>query len=87
MTTKPAAKIQPAQEGSAESIAYASIEGIPTADPHDRDRLGFNLFLWLTQRRDPLDIAVRTAGVRFLISEEEALRRIREGLTARGVQL
>lgn len=87
MTTKPASKIQPAQEGSAEAIAYASIEGIPTADPHDSDRLGFNLFLWLTQRRDPLEVAVRTAGARFLVSEEEALRRIREGLTERGVQL
>ena len=87
MTTKPASKVQPAREGSAESIAYASVEGIPTVDPHDRDRLGFNLWLWLTGRRDPLEVAVRTAGVRLLISEEEALRRIREALGERGVQL
>ena len=70
-----------------ESVAYASVEGIPTADPHDRDRLGFNLSLWLTGRRDSLEIAVRTAGARMLISEEEALRRIREALSSRGVRL
>jgi hypothetical protein len=87
MTTKPASKVQPAREGSPESIAYASVAGIPVADPHDLDRLGFNLWLWLTQRRDPLEIAVKTAGVRFQITEEEALARIREALKARGVQI
>jgi hypothetical protein len=43
--------------------------------------------LWLKHRRDPLEAAVRSACVRFEISEEAALTRIRERLTSLGVTL
>jgi hypothetical protein len=86
MTTKSPSKVRPAPDGSLEKIAYASVAGIPTVEPHDRDRLGYCVYLWMSQRRDPLDLAVRNAGVRFLISEKEAIERIREQLTAQGVQ-
>jgi hypothetical protein len=87
MTTKPPSTVQPAPESALEHIAYAAVEGIPVADPHDRDRLGYTLWLWLRLRRDPLEAAVRSASARFEISEEEALTRIRERLTASGVTL
>jgi hypothetical protein len=87
MTTKPPSKVQPLSLDALEAIAYASVDGIPTLEPHDRDRLGYCVYLWLSQRRDPLELAVRNAGARLLVSEQEALQRIREGLTARGVQL
>jgi hypothetical protein len=87
MTTKPPSKVQPLAQDALEAVAYASVEGIPAVESHDRDRLGYCVYLWLSQRRDPLELAVRNAGARLLVSEEDALRRIREALTARGVQL
>jgi hypothetical protein len=87
MTTKAPSAVAPADEASLEKIAYASVSGIPSADPHDLDRLGYNVWRWLTTRRDSLELSVRTAGARLGISEEEAVRKIRESLQARGVTL
>ena len=70
-----------------ETMAYECVAGIPTQEPHDLDRLGYTLWLWLKHRKDPLEIAVRSAGARILISEHEAVSRIRERLKAKGIQL
>ncbi|MDH4069446.1 MAG: hypothetical protein OEV30_03390 [Ignavibacteria bacterium] len=85
MTTKPPPAVINAPGDSVESIAYKAVSGIPTADGHDRDRLGYNIYRWLMYRKDPLEIAVRTAGSRLQISEEEAVGRIRESLRKQGV--
>lgn len=87
MTTKPPSAVERAPADSLEQIAYASVQGIPTREPHDLDRLGYNIWFWLTYRRDPLELAVRAARVRFLIPDEEAIGRIAGQLKARGVQL
>jgi hypothetical protein len=87
MTTKTPSAVRPAPDQTLETIAYACAAGIPTAEPHGQDRLGFSLFLWIKGRRDPLETAVRAAGVRFLIKEEEALRRIKDALKNHGVSL
>jgi hypothetical protein len=87
MTTKTPSQVQPAAEGSLEKIAYASVTGIPTVEPHDRDRLGYCVWLWLKHRKDPLEMAIRNAGARLEVSEGEALKRIRERLIELGVQL
>ncbi len=87
MTTKPPSAVQPAPDGSLEKIAYGSVEGIPTAEPHDLDRLGYSIWLWLKNRHDPFDVAVRTAGARFLMSEEEVLERIKARLRASGITI
>lgn len=87
MTTKAPSAVRPADEGTLEKIAYASVSGIPSADPHDLDRLGYNVWRWLTARRDSLEFSVRTAGARLGISEEEAVRKISESLRSQGVTL
>ena len=87
MTTKAPSAVKAADQGSLESIAYASVSGIPAADPHDRDRLGDNVWRFLTTRRDSLEFAVKTSGARLGISVEEAVRKIGEELRARGVTL
>ncbi len=87
MTTKAPSGVQPADPSSLESIAYAAVEGIPTLEPHDLDRLGYCVWNWLADRRDTLDEAVHNAGARLMISEDDALRRIRERLQQRGVTL
>jgi hypothetical protein len=85
MATKPAAKVKPAEEAGLDAIAYASVSGIPVADPHDLDRLGYNVWRHLSSRRESLEVAVRTAGARLQISEEEAVVRIRTALKEKGV--
>ena len=87
MTTKAPSPIAPASDQAAENIAYASVKNIPTIEPHDQDRLGFNVWRWLTLRRDPLEVAIRSAGARLTISEEDAIRKIRENLKQLGVSL
>ena len=87
MTTKPPSSVKNAPEDTLERVAYTCAAGLPTVDPHDQDRLGYNLWRWLSNRRDPLDIAVKSAGVRFLIGEEEALKKIRESLQQQGVEI
>lgn len=85
MTTKAPSPIQPASDQALEKIAYASVKNIPTVEPHDQDRLGYNVWRWLTIRRDPLEIAVKSAGARLLISEDEAIQKIQENLKQLGV--
>ncbi len=87
MTTKAPSSVKPAHENAIEHLAYASVASIPTVEPHDRDRLGYNVWRWLTLRRDPLDIAVKSAGARLKISDEEAIQRIKEHLQKNGIQI
>lgn len=84
MTTKAASTVKPAAPDSIESIAYESVAGIPTVEPHDRDRLGFNVWRVLTLRQDSLEHAVRSSGSRILIGEQEAVQKIRSCLAQRG---
>ena len=85
MTTKAPSAVKPAAETAAEKTAYAAVADIPVAEPHDRDRLGYCVWLWMTRRRDSLEEAVNNAGARLKISREEALRMIREKLRQQGV--
>lgn len=87
MTTKPPSPIKPASDQALEKVAYASVSSIPTVEPHDQDRLGFNVWRFLKFRIDPLDIAVRSAGARLLITEDEAVRKIKEHLKNHGIEV
>lgn len=87
MTTKPPSKVKAAEENSLEKIAYASVAQIPTAEPHDNDRLGYNVWRFLSSRRDSLEFAVRTSGAHLRVSEEEAVERIRQRLREHGISV
>ena len=87
MTTKPPAQIRQADASAVEAIAYASVESIPVVEPHDRDRLGFNVWRVLTLNNDSLDHAITSAGARMLIGEEEAVSRVKTFLQSRGFTL
>jgi hypothetical protein len=87
MTTKAAPTVRLASAESLEKIAYGSVEGIPVDEPHERDRLGYYIFLWVQNRKDPLEMVLRSASIRMKISETEALERIRKYLTEHGVRL
>lgn len=85
MTTKPPSAVHPADQSRIEHIAYASVSAIPVVEPHDRDRLGYNIWRQLTTKKDSLESAVRNSGARMLISEEEAIRKIRDFLREKGI--
>jgi hypothetical protein len=85
MTTKAPSPVKPGVPDSLEKIAYASVAEIPVADPHDRDRLGYNIWHWLKNRKDPLEIVVQTTVARLEIPEAEAIQRIKDALTSRGI--
>ncbi len=87
MTTKPPSSVKPAPDQATEKIAYAAVADIPVAEAHDRDRLGYCVSLWLTQRRDTLEEAVHNAGARLKMPESEAVKQIREKLQQSGVSL
>jgi hypothetical protein len=87
MTTKPPSPVKSSSQTGIEKIAYTSVAGIPTVEPHDLDRLGYNVWRWLTYRRDSLEHAVRSAGSRLLIGDDDAIRRIRESLKKQGVDV
>ena len=87
MTTKAPSPVKRVTGDTLERAAYASVEGIPTREPHDLDRLGYNIWLWLKHRRDPLEIVVKTSCARLQIGEEEAVQRIRQKLQEQGIAL
>ncbi len=87
MTTKAPSPVQPAPADALERIAYAAVASIPTVEPHDQDRLGYNVWRFLKERRDSLEQSVRSAGARLLLSEEEAVARIRARLKEQGIDV
>lgn len=87
MSTKAPSAVLPGVENTLEKIAYTAVSSIPTVEPHDQDRLGYNVWRWLKERRDSLTQSVHSAGARLLITEEEAMGKIRESLRQQGVEL
>ena len=65
----------------------AVLQAIPADEPHDLDRLGYHLFLWLTNRQDPLEAVVPRPVCECISAKKRPLGRIREYLTAHGVKL
>lgn len=87
MTTKAPSPVKPGPADSLASIAYGAVSGIPVSEPHDRDRLGYNIWHWLTNRKDPLEIVVQTTMARLEIPEAEAVQRIKSALQAKGIAI
>ncbi len=87
MTTKAPSSVKPAASNALERIAYAAVASIPTVEPHDQDRLGYNVWRFLKDRRDTLEQAVRSAASRLLVTEEEAVAKIRASLREHGVDV
>ena len=87
MTTKAPAQVSPFPADSLESIAYNSVAEIPTQEPNDRYRLGYNVWMWLVDRKGTLAQAIHTAGSRLHMPEEEVVKAVTQRLKERGIQL
>ncbi len=83
MTTLPPPSTKKFPEDSLEKKVYNIVEkyseNIPI--PNDRNRLGFNLYRFMTGEGDPPEICVKTAKLKVEgISEEELAAKISEDL-------
>ncbi len=87
MTTKPPSQISEFPADSLEKIAYDAVAEIPTQEPNDRNRLGYNVWMWLVDRKGSFAQAVRASGSRTLIPPEEVVKKVTERLKAKGIDV
>ncbi|MDH7516301.1 MAG: hypothetical protein QHI48_10575 [Bacteroidota bacterium] len=70
---------------SLEAKVYRAVEDIPTEEPNDRLRLGYNIYLFATRQYPTLRESIHVAQARLLIPTEEAYQRIAERLRQQGI--
>lgn len=87
MTTISPSKVKEFDPTSLEKIAYNSVKTIPTREPNDQYRLGYSIWLWLTERKGTLEQAIKTAGARMLIAEKDAVKIISDELKKEGIEV
>lgn len=84
MATKPPPAVEEFPPETLEKLAYSIVADIETREPNDRNRLGYNVWTWLKDRKGTLEDAVRAAGSRTLKSQYEVVELIRERLKEKG---
>ena len=87
MATSAPAKIREFAASSLEKIAYTSVHDIPTREPNDQYRLGYSIWMYLTEKNGTIEDAVRTSGARLLIAQSDAARIIGDALQRQGGRL
>jgi hypothetical protein len=86
MATKPPPPVAEFPAESLEKLAYSIVADIPTREPNDRNRLGYNIWAWLVDRKGSLEDAVKSAGSRTDVPFEEVLRIVRQRLEEKGIK-
>jgi hypothetical protein len=87
MSTKPPASVVESPVESLEKLAYNVVAEIPTEEPNDRNRLGYCLWGWLSERRGTLLQTIRAAGARSSLTSEEIFEIIRKQLEEKGINV
>jgi len=87
MSTKPPASIVESPAESLEKLAYSVVAEIPTQEPNDRNRLGYCLWGWLSERRGTLLQTISAAGTRSSLTSEEIFNIIRNRLEEKGIKV
>ena len=77
MSTKPPAAVHEHPANALEKIAYHMVADIPVREPNDGNRLGYCLWIWMTDRTGSIEEMVRSSGVRSTMPESEIVRVIR----------
>ncbi|MEP0821279.1 MAG: hypothetical protein HRF44_00390 [Ignavibacterium sp.] len=85
MATKPPPAVEEFSPDTLEKLAYSVVADIETREPNDRNRLGYNVWAWLKDRKGTLEDAVRAAGSRTLQEQTEVVALIRGRLKEKGV--
>lgn len=86
MSTKPPPAVAEFPAESLEKLAYTIVADIPTQEPNDRNRLGYNLWIWLVDRKGTLEEAVTNSGSRTKIPRSEVLRLLTQRLEEKGIK-
>jgi hypothetical protein len=86
MSTKPPASVIDSQAESLEKLAYSIVAEIPTEEPNDRNRLAYNLWGWLSERRGTLMQTITASGTRSTLTSEEIVDSIRKRLEEKGIK-
>jgi len=85
MATKPPPAVEEFSPDTLEKLAYSVVADIETREPNDRNRLGYNVWAWLKDRKGTLEDAVRAAGSRTLQEQTEVVALIKGRLKEKGV--
>ena len=76
MSTKPPVAVNEAPATSLEKTAYAMVADIPVREPNDGYRLGYCLWIWMTDRKGTIEEMVSSSGVRTPMPLPEVVRTI-----------
>lgn len=87
MTTVAASKVKEFDIKSLEKIAYGAVAVVPTREPNDQYRLGYQIWTMLTEKGMTIEQAIKNSGARLQLSEKEAARLITEQLKISGITL
>jgi len=87
MSTKSPLSIIESPAESLEKLAYSVVAEIPTEEPNDRNRLGYCLWGWLSERRGTLLQTVKAAGVRSSLTSAEMVAIIEKRLEDKGIKV
>lgn len=86
MSTKPPASVVESPAESLEKLAYDVVSEIPTEEPNDRNRLGYCLWGWLSERHGTLLQTICAAGARSSLTPEEIFDIIHKRLEEKGIK-
>lgn len=85
MTTKAPSAVQEAATDSLEKIAYESVAQIPTVEPNEQQRIGYQVWRWLGDREGTIQQAIAESGARMKIPPAEAAALVTASLAKRGI--
>ncbi len=87
MTTKAPSAVSPFASDTLEKIAYTSVAEVATTEPNDRNRLGYHVWRWLTEKKGTLAQAVAESGARLEIPHADAVKKISDSLRSLGISV
>jgi hypothetical protein len=87
MSTKAPSPVAEFPADSLEKIAYTAVADIQTREFNDRNRLGYNVWMWLVDRKGTLEQAIRSSGCRTNVPHEEIVRIVTARLKEKGIQI
>jgi hypothetical protein len=87
MSTKAPAKVKEFTPESLEKIAYNSVRDVPTVEPNDANRLAYNVWIWLRDKKGTLEEAVKEAEARLLVTRKEAIKIVHDALKSQGISV
>ena len=87
MATLAPSIVKESNADSLEKIAYNSVKTIPTREKNDQFRLGYSVWLFLSEKKGTLNKAVINSGVRALIQESDIVKIIIKELKISGIEI